>query len=212
LYVTFNSGGLPVSLLKVKKKVTHPRVDADEAIAIRIFELEGERKYPGAEKAPVEFWTNQSIEGYTPEMLEKQGMFLFGMGGGRYDEHMSSRDGECATSLVLRDLGLLRDPRYGRLLDYALRANNTLGGSPWELNPMMKVAHDQRPHEPFVVLEAAWTFIDGLICAQGDYLSTPQRRGPNFCAGIPLPSKTGSRRKSSRRLLTTEPSGNGLEK
>src|SRR4051812_17646843 len=89
-----------------------PRLDSIAALYLLTRTEEGERKYPGAGSAQVEYWGTGTVspDGYDWKEYFDQGTILVGVGGGPFDEHPSPDFGDrkaenlSATLLVARDL------------------------------------------------------------------------------------------------------------
>lgn len=107
------------------KKVTHKQAHCDEILAIWQAEKFGDFFFPGMATAPVEFWDPSDVK-KTSEEYEKEGIFLFGMGGGRFDEHRGEngerKKGMSCALLVALFLGSGEiDMALENLLNFATR-------------------------------------------------------------------------------------------
>lgn len=104
----------------VKKFVLHLYPDLDALGALWLMKRFGEKKFPNASLAPVEFWPIQKGKG---SELEKQGIIALDFGRGRFDHH-DLKDGEenfCATVLVVRELEIEDYPPLTKFLEFIQR-------------------------------------------------------------------------------------------
>lgn len=92
---------------KFGKIVTHPNLQVDTLVAFLLLKEFGERKFPGISAAEVSF-QNDLPGGQTGKELEKGGVLVLDMGGGRFDHHRQTRalEKECVTTLVAKELSL----------------------------------------------------------------------------------------------------------
>ncbi|MBU0649454.1 hypothetical protein KJ969_05170 [Patescibacteria group bacterium] len=112
---------------RVKCLVTHVRPHLDEIAAIWLLRKFGKKKYPGVEDAEIVFWTlgGETPDGRSAQDWENDGCLLIGTGRGRFDEHPgfngqgeSCDRGECAATLVAKDLGVDKLPALKQILKY----------------------------------------------------------------------------------------------
>lgn len=126
-----------------RRRVTHLRPHFDEAVALWLVVREGERVFPGAMIAPIVFWPAgpRTPDSRPAEEYHREGWLLIGVGGGQYDEHPNGmrarRHGECAATLIAKDLGVREHPRYRAVLDYALGNDASGKHSRWAIATAM---------------------------------------------------------------------------
>ena len=119
--------------MTVTKIITHIKPHLDEFAAIWMVKTFGGKIFEGIFDAPVEYWPHRGIlpGGKTAEQLENEGVLLIGIGGGRFDEHASAgtgrKQGDCALTLIAKELGLENVPTHKKLLEYVVK--NDLKGS-----------------------------------------------------------------------------------
>ena len=160
---------------------THRRTHPDELGAIWLVKKFGEKKYPGISTAEVIYWDAgpRTPDGRTPEEYEQEGVLPIGVGGGRLDEHpflnRPRKEGECAFTLVAKDLGVQDDPAIQQLSEYLV--NNDLRGTrqPLDFANFVNVLHRKHPNDPEVVMRWAMLALDALYDDQEAFWnSTPQ--------------------------------------
>lgn len=102
-----------------KKIVLPTRTQPDTLVAIFILKKFGEERFPGIKEAEVDFW--QVVpEGESTETLDKKGVVLIDLGGGRFDHH-DKRPQTTASDLIASYLGVNEDVALVKLLEYARR-------------------------------------------------------------------------------------------
>jgi hypothetical protein len=118
----------------VKEILTHTQPHPDELWAIFLLQQYGEDRYPGISRATIIFSQtgNKTPDGRTAEEWEKDGVLMVGTGGGRFDEHAKMNGqpgakGECAFTMVCKDLRVCDDPALRRIFPY-VRDEDTKGG------------------------------------------------------------------------------------
>lgn len=101
-----------------QKIVLPTRTQPDTLVAIFILKKFGEEKFPGIKGAEVDFW--QMVPGGEDEYsLDKNGILLMDLGGGRFDHHGKQKT--TASDLISQYLGVAEDPALAKLLEYARR-------------------------------------------------------------------------------------------
>ncbi len=101
------------------KIILPTRPQPDTIVAIFILKKFGETLFPGIKEAMVEFW--QVIpESENEESLDKKGVILIDLGGGRFDHH-GARSQTTASNLITSYLGISDDPALAKLIEYARR-------------------------------------------------------------------------------------------
>ena len=129
--------------------LTHQDPDMDEIVAIHILKRHGESRYPGIKDADIITQAKRDFD-KSPDELEAEGILCVGIGGGKYDEHpvggRTRREGDCAATLVAKDLGLFEDPRVGPNASYALSKNYSPDTWEFEIAPLEKLAFRYLTH------------------------------------------------------------------
>ena len=150
---------------QIKKIATHVRPHLDEIVAIWLLSMFGEERYPGAAEATIEYWAGggETPTGQPASEYEANGYLLVGTGGGRFDEHGRNGDkgkeGDCAATLVAKDLGIDQDAALAKILKFTL-TNDLRGAShPFDLAAMIKSMYQLYPEDSERVI--AWA-IDAL--------------------------------------------------
>lgn len=101
------------------KIVLPTRSQPDTLVAIFILKKFGEEKFPNIKEAVVDFW--QTVpDGETTESLDKKGIILIDLGGGRFDHH-AKKPQTTASDLISEYLGVKDGPSLAKLLEYARR-------------------------------------------------------------------------------------------
>lgn len=145
--------------------VTHVQPYLDDIAGIWLLLKFGASAFPGIDKALVEFWTSMP-EGRTPKDLERDGILLVGIGGGRFDEH-SSADGRrkgnnSSLTLIAKELYLDEDPALQPLFNFILKRDSKLVGSSFDLHGLTKTMYSARRDDMtvwkwvFEILEAIY--------------------------------------------------------
>lgn len=146
--------------------LTHERPHLDEIVAIWLLRRFGEQRFPGIGTAAVEFTSIRRLAeaGRKPEDYEAEGTLLLGIGGGRFDEHPTldadRKAGDCATTLVARDLGISDDPSLAKILRFVRAADVDGNASPFDISYVVKLLHARHPEEPSRVIEWALVAIE----------------------------------------------------
>ena len=91
----------------------HPDVIAGIFLLIKF----GQDKYPGVKDASIDIW-QELPAGDTDVSLEKKGVLLLDVGGGKFDHHKSGKN---LSHLIAEDLGILAEPSIAKILAYAER-------------------------------------------------------------------------------------------
>lgn len=147
--------------------VTHVRPHIDEILGIYLLKHFGKEKFPGIEKAKIEFWDSRELRGFTPKQWLEKGYILVGIGGGAYDEHpvvltensgkmtaVPKKKNDCAATLVAKDLCVENLQELYEILTYV--KNNDLFGDKGDKNSFANVS-------PANLLKRVWSL--------GDYLT-----------------------------------------
>jgi hypothetical protein len=131
--------------------ISHEGPHLDELAAIWLLKSFGEEKFPGIEKARLIFDREQA-SGKSAADFEKEGVLLIGVGEGRgrFNEHPVNGDrkeGECAATLVAKELEVDDDPALQKILRYVLITETQGGAKPFELSSLVKTLSDEEPEK-----------------------------------------------------------------
>jgi hypothetical protein len=146
--------------------LTHERPHLDEIVAIWLLRKFGEPRFPGIGTADVAFTSIRKLNeaGLKPEDYEAQGTLLLGIGGGRFDEHPTLEEGrkagDCATTLVAKELGVSDDPSLAKILRFVRAADVEGNASPFDVSYVVKLLHARYPEDPHRVIEWALVAIE----------------------------------------------------
>lgn len=106
--------------------LTHTYPDLDAILSVLLMKRFGHRLFDGIDEAEVKFAPAGKLPGNkSPEALEFQGMVCVDIGGGRFDTHPQgvkvdeSKLDRAAADLVAEELGVLHDPCWEELVEYA---------------------------------------------------------------------------------------------
>ncbi|MFH1401436.1 MAG: hypothetical protein ABIG40_00515 [Parcubacteria group bacterium] len=121
--------------------VTHTGWDFDNAFSIWLLRREGEEKYPGIGQSKIVFFNGNLIK--TPNRIH------IDCGEIDYDHHPTFKFPEdCSATLIAKDLGLLENPYYSKLLT-AVKQEDLHGGAPFLLLPkLIKSVQQLNPNNP----------------------------------------------------------------
>jgi len=163
----------------IREIITHPRPHFDEVFAIWLLKKFGEEKFPGISSAKISFLA-QEIEPPLDfdKKMEQEGKILVGIGGGRFDEHPTlqkeGKIGECAATLVAKDLGVEKLPELQRMLEFVRNHELKGAGHPFDIDCMMKVLYQYYEKNPEKVIEWAMVAIEAKYQEQVKFFSQTQ--------------------------------------
>lgn len=100
-----------------QKIILPTRPQPDTILGIFLLKNFGREKYPGTEKAKIEIW-QELPKNETSGSLEKKGVLVLDLGGGKFDHHQKGRT---LSQLVAEDLEILNDSALQKLLTYGER-------------------------------------------------------------------------------------------
>lgn len=134
----------------IDKIGVHVRPDIEEILALAMLSIHGESSFPGVSKAAVKF-VNPEDPDCDGKAAEEQGVLMVGVGHGRLDEHPKNgergKEGECAATLVAKELGIFNLPEWKRLLAF-VTANDLEGvGSAFDIGYIPKILYGRMPHK-----------------------------------------------------------------
>lgn len=101
------------------KIILPTRAQPDTLVAIFLLRTFSEHRLPGARDAAVSVWQVMPA-GETEDSLDRAGIILIDIGGGRFDHHGRSEKTTTA-DLVASYLGVKDDPALAKLLEYSRR-------------------------------------------------------------------------------------------
>jgi len=93
------------------------RPHPDTILGIFLLKSFGKEKYPGIEKATIEI-LQELPQGETSGSLEKKGILVLDLGGGKFDHHQK---GKTLSQLIADDLEITNDPSLQKFLIYGER-------------------------------------------------------------------------------------------
>lgn len=182
-----------VTGIRIQEIGIHRRMHLDEIVAIFILRLFGGEKYQDIAKAKVRIFAgNEDLQGKSADEWMQEEVLLVGFGGGMFDEHATrdqlAKEGECAATLVAKDLGVDHDESLRLILEAAFifdSQNLEIEGedelSPdnrkklkavreWSLPVLVKQLNGMFPEEPERVLDAILPFIEAKYAAQVEFI------------------------------------------
>jgi hypothetical protein len=132
------------------------RPHIDSLTARILLRREGEKKYPGVRNAENLYWGTGTLppdKGKTWRDYFREGKILLGVGGSNLDEHASPEfgdrklEGQSATSLVAKDLGIEKHPLYRRLIAEVTKADLNITGI-LDIGSRLKSLYRMYPDDP----------------------------------------------------------------
>jgi len=196
-----------------KSILTHERPHLDEIVAIWLLRKFGEQRYPGISTAAVTFTSIRKLAeaGLKPEDYEAQGTLLLGIGGGRFDEHPTLEEGrkagDCATTLVAKELGVSDDPSLAKILRFVRAADVEGNASPFDVSYVVKLLHARYPDDPHRVIEWALVAIEAKYQEQLRFFTVVK---PEFDAKAKIEEiAVGQKR---LRMVTIDSDEDGIHK
>ena len=193
--------------------LTHERPHLDEIVAIWLLRKFGEQRFPGISTASVTFTSIRKLAeaGLKPEDYEARGVLLLGIGGGRFDEHPTlvegRKAGDCATTLVAKELGVSDDPSLTKILRFVRAADVEGNASPFDVSYVVKLLHARYPDDPHRVIEWALVAIEAKYQEQLRFFTVVK---PEFDAKAKVEEiAVGQRR---LRVVTIDSDEDGIHK
>jgi hypothetical protein len=119
---------------------------------------EAEVRFPGIGTAEVIFdgTGGETYEGKSGDELETEGILMFGVGGGRFDEHPGPKNvakKECSFALFCHEIGIATDPALADIIRYVAESDRGNSGHSMSLGSLAKVMHRKWPDNPEKVFE-----------------------------------------------------------
>jgi hypothetical protein len=133
---------LPEALPFIREVVMHQNPHWDEVVAYYLWYQYGDKKFQNTKGAAIRFVESDPVG--TDEEFDKDGILPIGCGKGRFDEHregVERLEGECATTLVAKYLGIRNKPELERLIDETLHFDTHEGCASTQLPEILKRAH-----------------------------------------------------------------------
>jgi hypothetical protein len=196
-------------VVRFTELLTHERPHLDEIVAIWLLRKFGEQRFPGSGTAAVSFTSVRKLAeaGLKPEDYEARGMLLLGVGGGRFDEHPTLEAGDCATTLVAKELGISDDPALAKILRFVRAADVEGNASPFDVSYVVKLLHPRFPTDPHKVIEWALVAIEAKYEEQRRFFTVVK---PEFDAKAKVEEiAVGQRR---LRVVTIDSDEDGIHK
>lgn len=136
-----------MSSWQIMRIVTHERPHLDELAAIWALREFGRQRYPGVDRAKIEFYTRKEHRDERGEAEWLGAGYLFvGVGGGRFDDHPHDRfPNDCALTLVAKDLGIAEDPGLKSIIRAVLQEDRHGSGGDLHLASVIKARHRAVP-------------------------------------------------------------------
>ncbi len=148
--------------LAIKKIAIFPKIQPDTACAVFLLRTYGEKLFPGASAAEIEFMTALPV-GKTADDFEKEGVLLIDLGKSRFDHHTDAhgRRTDCASTMIAKALGIADKPELRKLLQYVkrddLEGKGTLSTDPLDrafgLSGLIMTMNRVHAENPQAVLE-----------------------------------------------------------
>lgn len=123
----------------------HRHVDDAACLWIARTRPEAEARFPGISTAMIIFdgTGGEDFEGMSGDELEKEGILMFGVGGGRFDEHPGSHNkgkkGKCSFVLFCEEIGIADDPALKRIIKYVTETDQGRSGHYANLGSLAKI-------------------------------------------------------------------------
>jgi len=117
-----------MSKQKVSVIAVHHNPHLDEWAAIKVLREYGEDHFTGVSKAKIVVWGKTELSHLPPRVTVYNETLLVGMGGGAFDDHVCSPRKECATTLVVKHLGLDKDPAIRAFANSVFQADSQING------------------------------------------------------------------------------------
>lgn len=193
--------------------LTHERPHLDEIVAIWLLRKFGEQRFPGSSTATVSFTSVRKLAeaGLKPDDYEARGMLLLGIGGGRFDEHPTldegRKAGDCATTLVAKELGVSDDPALVKILRFVRAADVEGNASPFDISYVVKLLHARYPTDPHRVIEWALVAIEAKHQEQVRFFTVVK---PEFDAKAKVEEVAVGQRRL--RMVTIDSDEDGIHK
>jgi len=150
--------------LLFQKIILPTRPQPDTILGIFLLKNFGREKYPGIEKIKIEIW-QELPRNETPGSLEKKGVLVLDLGGGKFDHHQK---GKTLSKLVAEDLEILDNPALQKLLIYGERDDKyglgTISSDPIDkalgLSGLIASLNKVFPENPEKVIETVLPLIE----------------------------------------------------
>lgn len=155
---------------KIKTIATHLRPHLDEIVTIWLLWKFGKEKFPGIEKAEIQYWSEDAKK--TAKEYEEEGILLVGIGGGKFDEHATRKEerkkDSCAATLVATALGLNEDPLLENLIRFTLRTDIN-SSNPFDLAWSVQVLNHEWPNDSEKVFKQIIPILDAYYEKQKEF-------------------------------------------
>ena len=153
----------------VSSVVTHWYPHLDELASKWALDRFGEARYPGILEAPFEvFQPDKHLDGRPEEDWLKDGVLFLGVRGGKFDDHPHEQyPNDCCFTLILKDLGVHKDPSLRDISRHILTEDRNGAPHPFHLASVVKRMH--RTHGVGDVYTAVQTALEGLYAEQVEF-------------------------------------------
>ena len=140
-----------------RKIILPTRPQPDTILGILLLRNFGKEKYPGLENAEIEIW-QELPKGETSNSLEKKGVLVLDLGGGKFDHHQQNKN---LSHLVAEDLKISDDSSLKKILTYAERDDKyglgTISSDPIDkafgLSGLIATLNKALPQKPEEIIE-----------------------------------------------------------
>lgn len=168
----------PINVIVLHKNA-HRHVDDAACLWAAQTRPEAEARFPGISKAEIIFdgTGGESYEGKSGDELEKEGILMFGVGSGRFDEHPGPKTQgkpRCSFVLFCEEIGIARDPALAKIIEYVAESDRGNSGHPMAIGSVAKVMEYAFPGEPMKVLRWQAEAFTATYRKQAEFVSAQQ--------------------------------------
>ena len=165
----------------IRAIVTHPFPDLDALLCIYLLRRYGGQVFPGVEDCELRFMSPQSVEDAGgPEALERQGLLVVDLGGGRFDNHpRRDRPGSghlqsAAAELLAEHLDVRNLPELRKVLAFGsrqdLKGQSIRSRDPIDhavaLPAIINGLNQLHPGQGELVYRDAEPVLDAIVCVE----------------------------------------------
>ena len=162
-------------VMRVARFLIHMHPHLDEVLGRLLIVMYGKERFVGAETATV-FYVEGDVAG-TDRTFDRDGDVPIGISDSRFNEHRGPDerlDGECATTLIAKELGIEKLPELELLIDSTLHYDS----HPWcpstHMSELVKAANRILPDDSAAVMQWATTGLEAVIVRK-KYSTAPSR-------------------------------------
>lgn len=173
----------PISVL-VFHKNAHRHVDDAACLWVAKTRPEAEVRFPGISTAEIIFdgTGGESYEDKSGDELEEEGILMFGVGSGRFDEHPGPKTQgkqRCSFVLFCEEIGIVRDPAMAKIIEYVAESDRGNSGHPMAIGSVAKVMEYAFPGEPMKVLQWQADSFTAMYRKQAEFVAAQQEYDRN---------------------------------